>query len=257
MSEKLKGKSAVVTGALGSIGKAGARVMALDGAQVLLVDIEQETGARAVIEIEDAGGSASFLRADVSKAEDMELMANVAVERHGRIDILLCNASISPSVRIEDMSETEWKRVIDVNLKGVFIGVQRCLPQMIQQNYGRILLTSSLCGPITGAPGWSHYGATKAALLGFMRSAALEIAKYNITINAVLVGTIKHGGMNHMGEDYIRRAEQSIPVGKIGEPDDVAHAILFLASEEAKFITGQTLVVDGGQTLTGVPLTLS
>jgi 3-oxoacyl-[acyl-carrier protein] reductase len=257
MAVRLKGKVAVVTGAVRGIGKAGATILALEGAEVLIVDIDQESGAKAVIEIEEAGGQASFLQADLSKTEDTKLMAKATVERHGRIDILFSNAGICPSVRIEEMPEADWDRVMAVNLKGTFLGVQSCLPQMIQQNYGRIVLTSSITGPITGVPGWSHYGATNAGMLGFMRSAALEFAKYNITINAVLPGTIKNGGLGEMGEGYIHRMEQTIPMGKIGEPEDVAHEMLLLASDEAKFITGQTLVVDGGQTLTDLPFTLS
>jgi 3-oxoacyl-[acyl-carrier protein] reductase len=120
---------------------------------------------------------------------------------------------------------------------------------MKEQSYGRIVLTSSITGPITGFPVWAHYGATKAGVLGFMRSAAIEFARHNVTINAVLPGNIMTGSLDSIGEDHPRRMEQAIPIGRLGEPNDIAYAMLFLVSDEAKYITGQTLVVDGGQTL--------
>ena len=111
------------------------------------------------------------------------------------------------------------------------------------------MLTSSITGPVTGFPGWAHYGATKAGMLGFMRTAALEFARHGVTVNAVLPGNIRTEGLTGLGEEYLRRMERSIPLGVLGEPEDVGHAALFLASNEARFITGQTLIVDGGQTL--------
>jgi len=120
---------------------------------------------------------------------------------------------------------------------------------MIKQNYGKIVITSSITGPITGFPGWAHYGATKAGINGFIRTAAIEFAKHNITVNAVLPGNIRTEGMDTVGEEYIRQSEQSIPMGKLGDPEDVAYAMLFLASHDSKYITGQTIIVDGGQIL--------
>ena len=120
---------------------------------------------------------------------------------------------------------------------------------MKKRNAGRIVLTSSITGPMTGYPGWAHYGASKAGMLGFMRTVAIELAKDHITVNAVLPGNIMTEGLDDVGEDYLRRMEQSIPMARLGDPKDVAYAALFLASPEANYITGQTLVVDGGQTL--------
>jgi 3-oxoacyl-[acyl-carrier protein] reductase len=120
---------------------------------------------------------------------------------------------------------------------------------MKAQHYGRIVLTSSITGPVTGFPGWAHYSATKAGMLGFLRTAALEFAPHGVTINAVLPGNIRTEGLADLGTDYLRRMEQAIPVGKLGEPEDVGYAALFLASDEARFITGQSLIVDGGQVL--------
>ncbi len=249
MGNRMEQKSVIVTGGSKGLGCGIAQVFAREGAKVLVVARQQDAGERTAREIVDAGGTASFFRADVSNWDDVEAMAEAAVDRHGGIDILCSNAGIFPSARVEEMTQVEWDTVNSVNLKGTFFAVKACLPELKKKEEGRILLTSSITGPITGYPGWAHYGATKAGMLGFMRTAAIEFARYNITINAVMPGNIMTEGLDDIGEDYLRRMEQSIPLGKLGDPEDVAYAVLFLASHEAKYITGQTLVVDGGQTL--------
>ena len=249
MGNRIEQKSVIVTGGSKGLGCGIAQVFAREGAKVLVVARQQDAGERTAREIVDAGGTASFFRADVSNWDDVEAMAEAAVDRHGGIDILCSNAGIFPSARVEEMTQVEWDTVNSVNLKGTFFAVKACLPELKKKEEGRILLTSSITGPITGYPGWAHYGATKAGMLGFMRTAAIEFARYNITINAVMPGNIMTEGLDDIGEDYLRRMEQSIPLGKLGDPEDVAYAVLFLASHEAKYITGQTLVVDGGQTL--------
>ena len=176
-------------------------------------------------------------------------MTQYAIERFGKLDILCGNAGVYPSALLEEMTEEDWDTVNGVNLKGTFLAVKACLSHMRQRNYGRIVLISSITGPITGFPGWSHYGATKAGMLGFMRTAAIELAKSNITINAVLPGNIRTESLDGLGDDYIRQMEKSIPLGKLGETEDVAGSVLFLASDEAKYVTGQSIVVDGGQIL--------
>ena len=249
MGNRMEQKSVIVTGGSKGLGRGIAQVFAREGAKVLVVARQQDAGERTAREIVDAGGTASFFRADVSNWDDVEAMAEAAVDRHGGIDILCSNAGIFPSARVEEMTQVEWDTVNSVNLKGTFFAVKACLPELKKKEEGRILLTSSITGPITGYPGWAHYGATKAGMLGFMRTAAIEFARYNITINAVMPGNIMTEGLDDIGEDYLRRMEQSIPLGKLGDPEDVAYAVLFLASHEAKYISGQTLVVDGGQTL--------
>ncbi|MEW6137138.1 MAG: 3-oxoacyl-ACP reductase FabG [Thermodesulfobacteriota bacterium] len=249
MLGKLYGKSAVVTGGTRGIGRVVAHVLAAEGARVMIVAGSAKNGARIVTEIEELGGVAHFFQADVSDKRRMMELGAYTVDRCGSIDILCSNAGIFPSSLIEDMAEEDWDRVCAVNLKGTYLAVQACLPQMKLQEYGRIVFTSSITGPITGFPGWSHYGATKAGMLGFMRSAALEVARYGITVNAVLPGNIRTEGLTDLGEDYIRRTEHSIPMGRLGDPEDVAYAILFLVSDEARYITGQTIIIDGGQTL--------
>ena len=249
MGNRMEQKSVIVTGGSKGLGRGIAGVFAREGAKVLVVAREPDAGEQAARKIVDAGGAASFFRADVSAKDDVEAMVKAAVARHGGIDILCSNAGIFPSVRLEEMTEADWDRVNSVNLKGTFLAVKACLPELKKTTGGRILLTSSITGPITGYPGWAHYGATKAGMLGFMRTAAIEFAKYNITINAVMPGNIMTEGLDDVGEDYLRVMEKSIPMGKLGDPEDIAYAMLFLASHEAKYITGQTLVVDGGQTL--------
>jgi 3-oxoacyl-[acyl-carrier protein] reductase len=135
------------------------------------------------------------------------------------------------------------------NVKGMHFSIQAALPALKRSSGGRIVLTSSITGPVTGFPGWAHYGASKAAQLGFMRTACIELAKYGITINAVLPGNIKTEGLTDLGADYERTMAASIPLKRLGTVDDIGHAAMFLASDQAGYITGQTLIVDGGQIL--------
>ena len=249
MGNRMEQKSVIVTGGSKGLGRGIAKVFAREGAEVLVVARQPDAGEQTTREIVDAGGAASFFRADVSNWDDVRAMVKAAVDRHGGIDILCSNAGIFPSVRVEDMTPEDWDTVNSVNLKGTFLTVKACLPELKKTDAGRILLTSSITGPITGYPGWAHYGATKAGMLGFMRTAAIEFARHNVTINAVMPGNIKTEGLDDVGEDYLRVMEKSIPMGRLGDPEDVAYAMLFFASHEAKYITGQTLVVDGGQTL--------
>ena len=246
MLTSIEGRSVVVTGASKGIGKGIARVFAGKGARVLLAarDLSQAEAAAAEI-----GGVASAIAADVSRVEDNVRMAQTAMERHGGIDILCCNAGIFPAAKLFAMSVVEWDQVLDVNLKGTFLSVQACLPALKARGKGRIVVTSSITGPITGYPGWSHYGASKAGQLGFIRTAAIELAPFNITVNAVLPGNILTEGVKALGPEYIAKMTAAIPSRRLGSVEDVAYAALFLASDEAAFITGQTIVVDGGQVL--------
>ncbi len=249
MPGRLEGKSAVITGGSRGIGKGIAQVLAAEGAKVLIVARDEAAGQHTVEEIRQTQGQAAFCKVDVTRWPDAEAMAQAAVDRFGRLDILVANAGIFPAAKIEAMTEADWDHVQAVNLKGVFFSVKACFARMKENGGGRIVLTSSITGPITGYPGWSHYGASKAGMLGFMRTAALELAPHGVTINAVLPGNIRTEGLVDLGEDYLRRMARSIPLGFLGEPSDVGHAAAFLASDEARFITGQTLVVDGGQVL--------
>lgn len=247
MFTSLAHKSVIVTGASKGIGKGIAGVFARAGAKVLLVARHLDAAEAAAAELRAEGCVAAACAGDVTSKTDMQAMARRAGELHGGLDVLCANAGIFPQVRLEDMSEEAWDHVMDTNLKGTFLAVQACIPSLKASGQGRIILTSSITGPVTGYPGWAHYGATKAGQLGFMRTLCLEVAKYGITVNAVSPGNITTEGIAALGPDYERSMAASIPLKRLGTVADIGHAALFLASKEAGFITGQTLIVDGGQ----------
>jgi 3-oxoacyl-[acyl-carrier protein] reductase len=247
MASRLAGKVAVVSGSARGIGKSIAGLFASEGAKVLLVDVETQAGEQSAKEIKEMGGEASFFRADISDHDSVVDMAKFAKSTYGNIHILCQNAAIFLPTSLDDMTEEVWDRVISVNLKGAFLTVKACMPLMKAQNYGSIVITSSITGPKVGCPGMAHYSASKAGIIGFIRTAAIELAKYNITINAIEPGEILTEQMKKVnGEDGIRTLLQSIPLQRLGDPLDVAYTALFLASEEARYITGQSIVVDGG-----------
>jgi 3-oxoacyl-[acyl-carrier protein] reductase len=249
MFNSLQGRTVIVTGAGKGIGRGIARRFGAEGCNVLLVSRTLSDAERVAAEIVAAGGSAKAFSADVRRPADMQAMAQTAVKAFGTIDILCCNAGIFPAAKLGAMTEADFDAVIDTNLKGTFLAVSACLPAMKARRTGRIILTSSITGPITGYPGWAHYGATKAAQLGFMRTAAIELAPLNITVNAVLPGNVATEGLGNLGADYIRSMEASVPMGRLGTVTDIANAALFFATDEAAYITGQSLVIDGGQVL--------
>src|SRR5688500_8414966 len=246
MLTSLEGRSVVVTGASKGIGKGIARVFARQGAKGVVVarhDDQAEACAR------ELGGTASAFAADVTKLDDMEAMAKAAAERHGGIDVLCANAGIFPQAKIEELSAEQWDHVLGTNLKGTFLAVKACLPHLKKADGGRVVITSSITGPVTGFPGWTHYGASKAGQLGFLRTAAIELAKYGITINAVMPGNIVTEGLEGLGAEYLKTMAASIPLKRLGSVEDIGYAALFFASREAAYITGQTIIVDGGQIL--------
>ena len=246
MLTSIAGRSVVVTGASKGIGKGIARVFARQGAKVLVV---ARTGADAEATAAGLGHGASGFAADVTKPADMAAMAAAAVERHGGLDILCANAGIFPMAKLADMTTDDWDQVMATNLKGMFLAVQACLPSLQRSGRGRVVVTSSITGPITGLPGWSHYGASKAGQLGFVRTAAIELARHQVTINAVLPGNVMTEGLADLGQDYLDAMTASVPLRRLGSVEDIGNAALFFASDEAAYITGQTLVVDGGQIL--------
>ena len=246
MLTSIKGRAVVVTGASKGIGKGIARVFAAQGARVMVVARGAEAAAATATEL---GREAASFAADVTDFKRLQAMARATAEAFGGIDILCANAGIFPQVKIEDMDPDEWDRVLGTNLKGNFLSVKACLPYLKKSDQGRVILTSSITGPITGFPGWAHYGASKSGQLGFMRTACIELSKYGITINAVMPGNIITEGLDGLGEDYLKTMAASIPLKKLGRVEDIGNAALFLASKEAGYITGQTIVVDGGQTV--------
>ncbi len=190
---------------------------------------------------------------DVSRAADCARIVEEVVERTGGLDVLCTNAGVFPSSPLATMTEAELDEVIGTNLKGTMLMVRAAMEALAASDRGRVVITSSITGPLTGYAGWSHYGATKAAQLGFMRSAALELAPRGVTVNAVMPGNVRTEGLAALGEEYLERMRSVVPLGRLGEVEDIAQACLFLAGPGASFITGQALVVDGGQVLPEEP----
>jgi len=255
MFTSIAGRAVVVTGASRGIGRGIASVFARNGARVLITGRDSDAVRAAAEELtaqaSAAGGTpgeVSFVQADVASREDCRRMAAIAIERFGGIDVLCANAGIFPVGRLVDLTEEDLDRVFGTNLKGTVFSVQACLPALERSGRGRVIITSSITGPITGFPGWTHYGASKAGQLGFMRTAAIELAPRGITVNAVLPGNI---ATEHLAEpvDHASQMVASIPMGRLGTVDDIGYAVLFLATQEAGYITGQTIVIDGGQVL--------
>ena len=245
----IRNKSVIVTGGTKGIGKGIAGVFAQLGARVCVIGRNERDGAATVDALRGRGGTAIFYRGDVKEQADMEEATATVATAFGGIDILCANAGIFPPVKLEEMSESAWDDVFATNLKGMLFSIKAALPYLKNSTAGRIVLTSSITGPLTGYPGWSHYGATKAGMLGFMRTAAIELARFKITINAVLPGNVLTEGVSHLGEAYIQAMAAAIPLKRLGTVEEIGHAVAFLASEQAGFIMGQTIVVDGGQTL--------
>jgi 3-oxoacyl-[acyl-carrier protein] reductase len=249
----IAGRAVVVTGGTRGIGKGIAAVFARAGARVLITGRDEETARVAAGEV----GAAGFVVADVARKADCERVAAVAVERLGGIDVLCANAGIFPDVRLADMTEEDIDGMLGTNLKGTILSVQACLGPLAASGRGRVILTSSITGPITGYPGWTHYGASKAGQLGFMRTAAIELAADKITVNAVLPGNIMTEGLATLGEAYLEGMTSAIPLRRLGTVDEIGYTALFLATDEAAYITGQTIVVDGGQVLPESPEALA
>jgi len=246
MFTSIAGRAVLVTGGTRGIGKGIASVFASNGARVLITGRDSDAARAAA---EELPGEVSYVLADVADREDCRRMAAIAQERLGGIDVLCANAGIFPEGRLADLTEEDLDQVFGTNLKGTIFSVQACLPALERSARGRVILTSSITGPITGVPGWTHYGASKAGQLGFMRAAAIELAPSGITVNAVLPGNIITEDLADLGKARMRNMTAAIPLRRLGTVDEIGHAVLFLATEEAAYITGQTIVVDGGQVL--------
>lgn len=245
MSGRLQDKVALIVGSARGIGKGIAQRFAEEGAKLVLADTEVEAGQATAGEL-----GAAFIRTDISQMTEAEAAVALALKHHGHLDIIVQNAGIYPWQLIENTSPDDWDRVMAVNLRGTFNVTRAALVPMKAQRHGRMLYTSSITGPHVTSPGHGHYSASKAGINGFIRSAALEFSGYGITVNGVEPGNILTEAIElHRGAAYIQNMQDSIPLGRLGSPRDVANAFLFLASDDASYITGTTIVVDGGQLL--------
>ena len=247
MAALLEGRTALVTGGTLGIGRGIAETLGRHGARVVVTGLTEQECADA----RDRGVEAHVL--DVRDAAACRDVVGRVVEHHGGLSVLAANAGIYPQARIAEMTDADVDGIVDVNLKGTIHALQAALPALTASGRGRVVVTSSITGNVTGYPGWAHYGATKAAQMGFVRTAAIELARAGITVNAVLPGNVLTPGLRALGEEYMARMARSVPLGFLAEPEDVGEVVAFLASDGARYVTGQGVVVDGGQVLPESP----
>jgi 3-oxoacyl-[acyl-carrier protein] reductase len=245
----LDDRVAVVTGAATGIGRGIATVLAGEGAKVAVADLNASGAEHTAAVLRETGAQAIDVVVDVADRGSVDEMTATVIDRYGRIDILAANAGVYRWDAIVEISDEIWDRINNINLKGALYCIQAVLPGMRERGYGRIVLTSSITGAIVAAPGLAHYATTKAGQLGLMRAAAFETVKQGITVNAVQPGNVRTAGLENMDPALLAEVEQAIPIGRLAEPEEIGWAVRFLASEEAGYITGQTLVIDGGQIL--------
>ena len=240
---------ALVTGASRGIGRGIALEMAREGADVVLNYSHSEEKANEVASsIEALGRQAVVVKADVSRPDEVEAMRKKVIDEFGGVEILVNNAGVHHHLKSWEIHEAEWRRVLGVNLDGVFLCSKAFSREMKTKKWGRIINISSVIGFI-GTDHEAHYGTSKAAVVGLTKSLALELASYNITVNAIAPGLIETDMTAGMTAEEKKKALELIPLGRIGQPADIAHAAAFLASDRASFITGQTIHVNGGEAM--------
>jgi len=244
--KRLEQRIAIVTGAGQGIGRAIALGLAREGARVAIADVNEESANTVKNEIEASGGRALAIRTDVSNEKSVQAMVEKSLKEFLRVDILVNNAGIFPTSPVEEMSEEDWDRVIGTNLVGAFLCARAVVPKFLEQGTGRIIsITSGRA--FQGAKNGAHYAASKAGIIGFSKSLALELAPHRITVNVICPGiTDTAQPRGHQTEEQIYAQAQRIPLGRIGQPEDLVGPAVFLASDAAAFITGQTIIVNGG-----------
>lgn len=247
ISTDLSGRVAVVTGAARGLGRSIAEALAASGAKVACVDINAESLAATVEAIQSAGGTAKAIACDVTKSEQVNAAVDEIVKTWGTLNILVNNAGITRDTLVMRMKDEQWDAVININLRGTFLFTRAAARPLMKAEKGRIINIASVSG-LMGNAGQCNYSASKAGVIGFTRTVAKELAGRNVTVNAVAPGFIATDMTAALGEDILNQVKAQIPLGRLGDPQDVSDAVLFLASDAASFITGQVLTVDGGLT---------
>jgi 3-oxoacyl-[acyl-carrier protein] reductase len=246
--KRIENRVAVITGGADGIGKAAAIRFCTEGAKVIIWDMNETKGNETVEEITRSGGVAEFVKVNTANYEDVELASKKAIEKYGAIDILINNAGITRDSTLKKMTPQQWQEVIDVNLTGVFNCAKCVSAYMTEKGFGRIINTSSVVA-LYGNFGQTNYVATKAGVIGITKTLAKELGRKGVTVNAVAPGFIATEMVKKMPESVLKSMEEKVPVGRLGLPSEIASAYLFLASEEAAYINGTVLSVDGGITI--------
>lgn len=245
---RLENKVAIITGAGSGIGRETSIVFAREGAKVVVTDVDEKGGKETVEEILAAGGEAFFSRLDVSSRQQTRQVVEETIEKYGRVDVLINNAGIIQDALVTKMTEDQWDKVIEINLKGVFNCIQAVVETMIKQESGVIINASSIVG-LFGNIGQTNYAATKAGLIGMTKALAKELGRKGIRVNAVAPGFILTPMTSDLPEKILEMMKEKTPLRKLGEAKDVAYAYMYLASDEARYINGAVLSVDGGLVL--------
>lgn len=242
---RLEGKVAVVTGSARGLGKAIVERLAKEGAKVVVTDVNEEGCISTANEIIANGGDALAVKCDVTSRESIEALAAAIIAKYGKIDILVNNAGITKDSSLKKLTDTAWDAVINVNLKSVFLCTQIMSNYMVEQKWGRIISLSSLAG-VAGNFGQTNYSASKAGIIGMTRTWAIELGRKNVTANAIAPGFMNTEMTKTIPADITKTLLAAIPVGRMGEPEEIAAAVVYLATEEAGFVNGVTLNINGG-----------
>ena len=247
---RLEGKVAIISGGARGMGAAEAKLFAREGAKVIICDVLEDEGRQTEAEINEVGGDAVFVKLDVTSQDEWENAVNTAIERFGKLDILVNNAGIIVQSTIEDMTVESWDKVMDVNAKGVFLGTKTAIPHMKEAGGGSIVNISSISGIVGQDNVNAGYNASKGAVRIFTKAAAVQYAKENIRVNSIHPGPIATPmtAEGRADPERVALTAERTPLGRYGEPEEVANAVLFLASDEASYVTGSEIVVDGGYT---------